>query len=308
MADVLKKVKPGEPLRIPAATFNTFIDAAEDFRRRQHNQSAGMQPNWRQTGIVPIKNNSGGDLGRFAVLGIDGPIFAPAESDDGFKNRVALVGVTPADPTHIGRFAILLEPIANGKIGQAAVAGVCVAKVDVQAEDDGFADIADGSAASLTSGPSGAATILWKESGTGLVWAIIRFGGAGGGAGLLWGKAISDWSSGNTVSMHPCDADGGNEDLETTITGYLISPTGGAPAAANVSAGDVLAYLPFGEDEGVIINADLGGLPPGTTANQLLRWDAGDEQWKLLDPPDAAYKVLQWASDGTLVWGYPKYT
>ena len=106
--------------------------------------------------------------------------------------------MTPADPTHLGRFAILTGPIPNGKIGQAAVAGVCVAKVDVQAEDDGFADIADGSTASLTSGPSGAATILWKETGTGEKWAIVRFGG-GGGAGLLWGKAIDDWSSGNTV-------------------------------------------------------------------------------------------------------------
>ncbi|MCG3181833.1 MAG: hypothetical protein BIFFINMI_04268 [Phycisphaerae bacterium] len=307
MTEAIRKVKPGDPLRIPAAAFNAFVDAAEDLRRRQHDQSAGVQPVGSQTVIVPIKNNSGGDLGRFAVLGIDGPIFTPADSEDGFKNRIALVGVAPADPTHLGRFAILTEPIANGKIGQAAVAGVCVAKVDVQAEDDGFADIGDGSTASLTCGPSGAATILWKESGTGEKWAIVRFGG-GGGAGLLWGKAIDDWSSGNTVSMHPCDPDGGNEDAEKTITGYLISPTGGAPAAANVSAGDVLAYLPFGDGEGVILNADLGGLPPGTTANQLLRWDAGDEQWKLLDPPDAAYKVLQRASDGTLVWDYPKYT
>ncbi|MCG3177995.1 MAG: hypothetical protein BIFFINMI_00318 [Phycisphaerae bacterium] len=303
----LAKVKPGDPLRIPAATFNAFVDAAEDLRRRQHDQFTSMQPVGSQTVIVPIKNNSGGDLGRFAVLGIDSPVFTPADNEDGFKNRIALVGVTPVAPTHLGRFAILLEPVANGRIGQAAVAGVCVAKVEVQAEDDGFADISDGSTASLASGPSGAATILWKETGTGEKWAVVRFGG-GGGAGLLWGKAIDDWSSGNTVSMHPCDADGGNEDAETTITGYLISPTGGAPAAANVSAGDVLAYLPFGDGEGVILNADLGGLPPGTTANQLLRWDAGDEQWKLLDPPDAAYKVLQRAYDGTLAWDYPKYT
>ncbi|MCG3179670.1 MAG: hypothetical protein BIFFINMI_02011 [Phycisphaerae bacterium] len=307
MAEALRKVKPGDPLRIPAATFNAFVDAAEDLRRRQHDQFTGMQPDGRQTGVVPIKNNSGADLGRFAVLGIDGPIFTPADSEDGFKNRIALVGVTPVAPTHLGRFAILLEPVANGRIGQAAVAGVCVAKVDVQAEDDGFADVKDGSAASLKSGPSGAATILWKESGAGEKWAIVRFGGAGG-TGLLWGKAISDWSSGNTVAMHPCDPDGGNEDAETTVTGYLVSPSGGAPAAANVSAGDVLAYLPFGDGEGVILNADLGGLPPGTTANELLRWDASDEQWKLLDPPDAAYKVLQRASDGSLVWDYPKYT
>lgn len=35
MSNVLTKVRPGDPLRIPAATFNTFVDAAQDFLRRQ---------------------------------------------------------------------------------------------------------------------------------------------------------------------------------------------------------------------------------------------------------------------------------
>ncbi|MGC1275725.1 MAG: hypothetical protein WBC44_18605 [Planctomycetaceae bacterium] len=32
MGDPFKKVQRGDPLRIPAETFNTFIDAAKDFR------------------------------------------------------------------------------------------------------------------------------------------------------------------------------------------------------------------------------------------------------------------------------------
>ncbi|HUX15564.1 MAG TPA: hypothetical protein VMW52_03775 [Phycisphaerae bacterium] len=128
------------------------------------------------------------------------------------------------------------------------------------------------------------------------------------GGGVVWGKATADWSSGNTVSLHPCDADGSNEDAETTITGYLISPTGAAPAAANVSTGDVLGYLPFGDNLGVIVNADLGSLPAGDATNQMLYWDNGTEEWKLLTAPDASYKVLQRKSDGTLHWDYPKYT
>ena len=34
MADTLKKVKPGDPLAIPAATFNTFVDAAKAFVKK----------------------------------------------------------------------------------------------------------------------------------------------------------------------------------------------------------------------------------------------------------------------------------
>ena len=34
MGDPLKRVQPGDPLKIPAETFNTFIDAAADFKAR----------------------------------------------------------------------------------------------------------------------------------------------------------------------------------------------------------------------------------------------------------------------------------
>jgi hypothetical protein len=37
MGDHLKKVKSGDPLRLPAATFNTFIDASRDCLERQQN-------------------------------------------------------------------------------------------------------------------------------------------------------------------------------------------------------------------------------------------------------------------------------
>ena len=40
----------------------------------------------------------------------------------------------------------------------------------------------------------------------------------------------------------------------------------------------------------------------------MLYWNNSEKKWKLLAPPDAAYKVLQRAYDGTLAWDYPKYT
>jgi hypothetical protein len=35
VGDPFKKVRPGEALQIPAETFNTFLDAARDFKARQ---------------------------------------------------------------------------------------------------------------------------------------------------------------------------------------------------------------------------------------------------------------------------------
>jgi hypothetical protein len=44
MGDHLKKVKSGDPLRLPAATLNTFIDASRDCLERQQNVGGDPGP------------------------------------------------------------------------------------------------------------------------------------------------------------------------------------------------------------------------------------------------------------------------
>jgi hypothetical protein len=95
VSDTLRKVKPGDPLAIPAATFNTFVDAARDFLARQHQQAQSGTPSGRHNCIVLVRNDSGADRQRFDVLGISGPVFDPASDEDAFKNYPAMAGVTP---------------------------------------------------------------------------------------------------------------------------------------------------------------------------------------------------------------------
>ena len=109
MAGAMQKVKRGDPLVIPASTFNTFIDAARDFQDRQRSARCDAVREQRDTGIVLIRNESGADRERFDVLGIEGPIIERVDNEDEFKQRVALRGVVPSSP-HPGKFAILLEP------------------------------------------------------------------------------------------------------------------------------------------------------------------------------------------------------
>ena len=85
MSDHLKKVKTGDSLVIPAQTFNTFIDAARDFRARQQGRAQTAQPGFRSSGIILVKNASGADQNRFAILGIDSPIITPTDNEDGIK-------------------------------------------------------------------------------------------------------------------------------------------------------------------------------------------------------------------------------
>jgi hypothetical protein len=179
MSDPLKKVKPGDPLKIPASTFNTFIDTARDFRARQQATSQQPRPGVKRDAVVYVRNNSGADRGRFDVLGINTPVFTPSDALEAFQGGPALAGVTPT-AAHGGRFMVMLTPTANGAIGTAMIDGVCAVKVNVTDEAHAFADVADGQAGYLASGSSGSAAILWKESGTGQKWAIVRLGNAVG--------------------------------------------------------------------------------------------------------------------------------
>jgi hypothetical protein len=178
MSSALRKVRSGDPLVIPAAAYNAFIDAALDFRQRTAHLGQGAQPSFSQASIVLVRNDSGSNQNRMAVLGVEAPIIDPSANEEEFRNRVALSCVAPEEGTHEGRFVVLAEPIANGKIGRAYAAGVCPVKIDVPDEEHEwrYAEIADGITGNLKVSMQGSATILWRAGGTGVQWAVIRLG------------------------------------------------------------------------------------------------------------------------------------
>lgn|GEM_PF-1125223 len=183
MADPLAKVRPGQPLRIPAAAYNAFVDAAKAERGVRQDRARDTQREQTRA-LVPIKNTGGATIPRLGVLGVDGPMFQPSDAPESFKRRVTLTGRAPTEEDHLGRFVIALEPIPAGAVGMACGGGLCAVRVEFP-EDDGrerrFADIADGVTANLKAGDQGAATILWREPGAsaGVRWAIVRLGGFG---------------------------------------------------------------------------------------------------------------------------------
>ena len=87
----LRKVLPGEPLAIPASTWNACIDAAQDYKNRTVNigrdASAASMPS---TTVITIKNKTGDDLKRFDVVGIVKPLFKKDEAGSvDLKNLLA---------------------------------------------------------------------------------------------------------------------------------------------------------------------------------------------------------------------------
>lgn len=202
MGDPFKKVQRGDRLSIPAETFNTFIDAAKDFRNRTQNVARQRQLDLPQTGVVLVKNGTADDIERFHVLGVDRPIFTPGESLFSFQDQIAVVGITPTEDDHLGRFLVLQEPLRAGMIGRACVSGVTPVRLNVLEEEHDWADIEDGETDSLKTDTAGSTFILWKEppsagyggSGYGygygyygsLRWALVRIGNLSDGD--QWGS------------------------------------------------------------------------------------------------------------------------
>jgi len=129
----LQKVKPGDPLVIPAGTYNTFVDAARDYLDRRNDQGQEAHPAARNSGIVLVRNDIDPPQAadRFWVLGIDVPVITPTDNETEFQNRVVLSGAVPWISSYRGRFVVLLEPLAAGAIGLGVVSGVCPCKVYV---------------------------------------------------------------------------------------------------------------------------------------------------------------------------------
>jgi hypothetical protein len=123
---------------------------------------------------VKIKNGSGSAVARFGVLGISDVAIHPSDNSDEWMNEIVLVGVTPTTASYTGKFAVCVGPIADGEIGLAWIDGTFPCSVNVTTAGFLRADVKNSDATKLQSGATGAAQILWIESGTGTKNAVVR--------------------------------------------------------------------------------------------------------------------------------------
>jgi hypothetical protein len=200
MGDAFKRVVSGDTLEIRAAAWNACLDAAEAHREGQTFTPIPGNKQFRQADIVLVKNSSGSAVARFGVLGISGVIFTPSAALASFQNQVAFTGVAPTTADHKGKFLVCLDPIANGKVGRAWIAGVCQVQVDIADASHKFCDVKNSDKTQLKSGGSGSGRILYKPSGTGTKWCVVRFGNDSGGATKV-GKTKETWEKDTVATI-----------------------------------------------------------------------------------------------------------
>jgi hypothetical protein len=162
---------------IVAALKSLFSSSGGDFfidSSGVHVRSKNVAP--QPGSVVLVKNTSGSDLDRFAILGISDVVTTQATDDELYKRYPMVVGSTPAKPDALGAFVVLKDPIPNGGIGYAWCSGLCIAQVDIISTDDPFCDVTN-SAANLESSMTGSAKIVVAESAsTGVCWCVIQLG------------------------------------------------------------------------------------------------------------------------------------
>ena len=182
----MEKVHQGESVVIKAATWNSFVDAAEFARKAKSlvgsdGVFAGFTGN-----MVFVRNKCGETLPRFgAVVLSDTVIPHDSASEEIECETPAFDGVPAEDEGEEDEgkekesrpFAVAVEPIASGEIGRALVFGVTPARVDVVHEEDACAEPVPGSEnGAMRSTNVGYARIVWKEDGTGEKWCFLRLG------------------------------------------------------------------------------------------------------------------------------------
>lgn len=259
--DTFRMIRPGERLAgLPSRPWNAMIA-----HLRGAPPPMGLGDRAPTEGIVPVRNDSGNDVDRFGVLGMDGVIVTQDDNEDEFYNRPTLTGVTPG-LAHPGRFIILQEPAADGEIVRGMIAGVTPVLINVVDEGDRYADVEDDpdyAGVRLKSALSGVARILWKESGTAEKWAYLQFPVAG--PTLLGGKVVSGgvrntsnaaWQSFilageafiSHLVVHACDPDGSNVRTGRDCYVKAQADPGTAPSGyERIAEDDVILWTPTGQ-------------------------------------------------------------
>ncbi len=194
---MIQTVQPGQPFAPSATAWNSFIEAANAHKSSAAKPTQRPKANRQYNGnLITIQNKSGEVVEQYHALGLGNPLVLPEDNEDEFRTRIVLEGVEPSADL-AGRFCIVQETIAVDGFGLAMVSGTSLAWIDLAGEADTHVELDEGTA--LVSSTSGTAAILWVSGGvgeadaTGEQWAVVRFGGGGGGDAGIWIK-ISGYS------------------------------------------------------------------------------------------------------------------
>lgn len=211
MANPFRKLPAGSPVTAFSITaWNHMLDMLNWWQT----VGGGGRPlggvDWDQS-IFRCRNDTGGDLASYAVVGLDGPLWPPSDGAAElaeFRNQTSIKGVTPTVADHRGRWGVMLEAVPDGAIGRCCLAGVVPLRVYCDRYKHGYCDIIaaetiNGETVYVGSRGFGTRILWWEATDSGddgtIVWAIVRLGNVGPLS--LFGKLKATLSPGGSADI-----------------------------------------------------------------------------------------------------------
>lgn len=200
IGDPYRKVRPGEPVKIPARAWNELVGGLRPGANRGGEPVDGMSAPYSW---VYAKNTATGPVSRWSVVAITGLEVTPTGTTGPAAQQFESMPIVTASSPTAGTTAwgVAIEPIEAGKLGRLAVAGV----VQVKASDLGKA---------------GGYQLLYRDA----TWALVAIGG-----GLRLGTIAATWTKGQTATVTEQFGDGtqkpGSPAPTFTATNYFATIT-----------------------------------------------------------------------------------
>jgi hypothetical protein len=157
-------IYPGDRVRgFSAGTWKQIASAVEAVehggnRRSLLREMERLIRRGTQSVRVLVQNNSGQDVDRGEVLGIDRLLIQRDENADEWQRDLDFAASLPRK--HHGSFVVADEPIRAGGTGEAILEGACVVKVQFRARAHGFASPVLSETGYLRTEPTGWARLL----------------------------------------------------------------------------------------------------------------------------------------------------
>lgn len=238
MANPFRKLPPHSSINAFSITaYNAMIDLLNEHRMggRIGGSPQRNLVDWDQT-VFRVRNDTGRDLWSYDIVGLDGPIWSPADGEDElqeFRSQTSQKGVSPTVEAHLGKWGVMLEATENGSVGRCCMSGVVPVRVYVTSQSDQYCDViaaqtVEGETCYLGTGASGV-QILWLDptaSVGSIAWAIIRFGGSGTGVppyNSYFKLVDTSETVGETTTLYISIVDGATWDADAETSGDSVA-------------------------------------------------------------------------------------
>jgi len=169
------RVRTGQRLsrNLPALAVNGLFGLLEG---QKHRESKGEAAGSSSDAVeILIQNKTGAPVFAGYVVEVGDVVYPHADNSGDFLSEHVFEGNVPSASST--KVAIIQEPLSADATGKAIVAGITIVKLNVSDSADTHAS-PTATTAELTTGTSGLAEIIWKESGTGTgKWAKVLLTG-----------------------------------------------------------------------------------------------------------------------------------